>query len=241
MSSTKPITPQDFWSLFESWATTRVVGGVLWLPQGWSDWALQDFQAFVLGQSGGGASGGFDLATAGGLVPGEARDTLHLNRSHLDAPEVIVHLQAQSGFEGAATFTQKLARDVQRLGSGPMGGRSGAPIVLAVALGFGDAAARWTQEQGFRNRFSVPLAGSGTGAITAVQALSLQVARSRSAVPARPGEAQNPLQRVGVSTAAALPTSATPPVPPPPMTAATSSGVFQNLFPAQSTPVGDGQ
>lgn len=232
MSSSKPITPQDFWSLFESWATTRLAGGVLWLPQGWSDWALQDFQAFALGQP-----GGFDLMTDGGLVPGEDRDTLHLNRNHLDAPEVIVHLQAQSGFESAATFVQKLARDVQRLGSGPVGGRSGAPTVLAVALGFGDAAARLIQEQGFRSRISIPLAGASGRGIAAVQALSLQIARSRSAVPSPSGEPGNPLQRVGVAPTAAQPATASPP----PQSAAGRSGVFQNLFPAQSAPTGDGQ
>jgi hypothetical protein len=182
MPSTKPVTPQEFWPLFEAWARVRIPPGVLWLPQGWSDWAISDFQAYLLTQAavgGGEPVEGFDVSRSAHLLIGGDRLAFLLNRDSPQAQKFLMCLVAQSAHQSSADFVQQIQRDQLSLSEGKLDGAVAAaqPVILALVLD--NAARAKLQSQQMQLHFTTDVqTSSGAASNLRVSVLSQRIARN---------------------------------------------------------------
>ncbi|KJV09191.1 hypothetical protein VZ95_13045 [Elstera litoralis] len=176
MPTTKPVTPQEFWPLFEAWAKARITPGVLALPHGWSDWALSDFQAYALTQAGLDQSpdaGGLDITRSAHLLLGGDRLAYLFNRENPQATRFILCLSGQSLHQSAADYSAGIQRDMHRLSEGRVDPTLAGAVPILVGVCWEAEARSALRGAGFETHFSVPLEPSGGTVITA---LSLRVA-----------------------------------------------------------------
>lgn len=231
MPSPTPVTPQEFWPLFEAWARARLTPGVLWLPQGWAGWAISDFQAYTLTQAGASASapqGGLDIVRSAHLLRGGDRVGFLFNRENPQSPQTVMVLAAQSAHQSSDDFLQQVARDQSQHGDDQFDRSIPQAQPVIVALGLDDRVRAKLQSQQFQFHFATPLAGADGGIVPAqVSVLSYRVATATegAALPTWPDAAG--LRQDGRPAFSDLPGGQIDPAPPP---SGAPPSPFANLF-----------
>ena len=226
MPSPKPVTPQEFWPLFEAWASARLTPGVLWLPQGWAGWAISDFQAYALTQAG--ASGAWDIVRSAHLLRGGDRQGFLFNRHNPQSPQTVMVLAAQSAHQSSDDFLQQVARDQSQLGDDQFDRTIPQAQPVIVALGLDDRVRAKLQSQQFQFHFATPLAGADGGIVPAqVSILSYRVATATggASLPTWPDAAG--IRQDGRSAFSDLPGGRIDPAPAP---SGAPPSPFANLF-----------
>lgn len=154
MADTRPVTPQDFWPLFETWAKTRITPGILALPHGWAEWAVSDFLAHSQAPTNGPAP---DISRNLHLFPGRDRAALLLNRSHPDTQAYALVLHAQPLSQAGRDFTLGVEQEFHQLSHGRLDPAAGAAIPVVLALCHTADCPPDLRRAGFQRHFAVPI------------------------------------------------------------------------------------
>lgn len=151
MADTRPITPQDFWPLFETWAKTRITPGVLALPHGWTEWAISDF----LGHSQMSSDGPADITRSLHLLRGRIRRSPR-PRS-LRRASLCVGLRAQPSAQSGRDFTAAVEHEFGQLAHGGLTPAAGQAIPVVLALCRTADSPADLKRAGFQRHFTLPV------------------------------------------------------------------------------------
>ncbi|MBK1842818.1 hypothetical protein JHL17_36040 [Azospirillum sp. YIM B02556] len=188
MFKTRPITSHHLWELIEHWVVERMTPGVIWLPGGWTRWAMDDLHAYTLDHallnsrpdSGSDASSlPVDLSREFPNLMGDDPPLgFTLNRHHKGEQTLFISLHTQSPHRSQDDLVDGVRATLSRLKHSRHHHDDGDEVFGLVALVLRhDLRERLVRELDFKHHFSVQVKGYGNGDAPTVHALSHRVSR----------------------------------------------------------------
>ncbi len=198
MQSTQPISPDVFWSMFEAWVNRRITPGTLWKPGGWSDWAAQDLNAFMLDQvllemadvmaTGYARGTPYDMVhNFPGALGGQGNLSFACNLNHPLFPTFAMTLHGHSNHQRTEEFIKLVELELYRMQTCRFGPMLKAATPALILLTSHNGGAGYLQKQhGFQHKFSAPVSGqdgNNAGSSQTLHVLSRRVDRDSSNSP----------------------------------------------------------